>query len=634
MTAEALRSAHRGRLARARELAAQVAAGGGPFDSARVLEPLNDAAFELATVSSECGLLAEVHPDPAVREAAEDVDREASMLRTEILQQRAIYRALEAVDPAALDPIAARVRALTLRDMERAGVTLDEAERAGVRALQDELLALEQEFNRNIRDDVRAVQVGAAELAGLPDDYVAAHPPAADGRHVITTRYPDYIPFMSYSDSDEARRRLAMQYLERATPRNLAVLRSILEKRQTLARLLGYASWADYATADKMSGSADAAREFIERVYEATRESAAAEREAILARKRRADPDARGIGLWEHAYWVARLKAEAFAFDPRSVRPYFEYRRVKQAMFDLASRLFGLAFARVDEPEAWDPAVETYAVRQDGRPMGRISLDMHPREGKFSHAACFTWRPGGRTSGVHAVLVCNFPDPSATEGPALMDHGEVVTFFHEFGHLVHEIAHGAIPWVRVSGVAEWDFVEAPSQLLEEWIYDAEVLRTFATHVDTGEPIPEETVAHLRRARDFGRGLSVQRQLFFSAVSLALHERPASGIDTTSVVFELAARYSPTELIPGTHLEASFGHLEGYSALYYTYMWSLVIAKDMLGTFRAGLLDTIQARRYRDLVLAPGGTKPAAALVRDFLGRPYAFDAFREWLAPR
>jgi len=625
----------RARLDRARAILGSLRATRAPFTRTTVLEPLNELALELSNVGAEAGLFAEVHPDQGLRTAAEAIDRECAQLRTEILQDAAVLAAVRGVDPAGLDPLAQRVRELVLRDMRRSGAELGPAERERVRTLRDELLELGQEFSRNIRDDVRSIEVDDADLVGLPADWIAAHPTNAAGKRTITTDYPDAIPFMSYSASEEARRRLAFENLNRAAPRNLEVLGAMLAKRAELARLLGYPTWADFATADKMAGSAAAVRDFIARAFDATRESGAAERERILTEKRKADPGARAIGQWEHAYWIERIKAESFRFDPRSVRPYFEYRAVKAAVIDLASRLFGLTFTPVEQPGIWHPSVDTYAVTVDGKPMGRISLDMHPREGKFKHAACFTWRSGvGGKQEPHSVLVCNFPDPAAQPGPALMDHGEVVTFFHEFGHLVHNIVRGGIPWVRVGGVTEWDFVEAPSQFLEEWIFDAGVLRGFAKHVESGEAIPADLVARLREARDFGRAMFWQRQLFLSAVALELHQREPAGIDTTAVVRECAERYSPTRLLPDTHFEASFGHLEGYDASYYTYAYSQVISRDMLTGFPNGLMDIRQARRYRDLVLAAGGTKPAAQLVTDFLGRPYSFDAFAEWLAPR
>jgi len=463
---------------------------------------------------------------------------------------------------------------------------------------------------------------------------VKAHPAGEGGKVRITTDYPDYIPFLSYAKSGEARQALMRASHTRAVPVNLEILDRMLARRHELARILGYRTYAEYATEDKMIENAASAREFIERAYAASTEASAAEVKRLLAQKVRDGlPAETELYAHELTYLTERVKDEDLAFDARAVRPYFEYGRVKEAILELCSELFGLAFTKVDDP-LWHPAVETHDVTVDGARAGRISLDMFPREGKFNHAACFTYRPGvGGKQLPHYVLVCNFPDPSAQAGPALMEHGEVVTFFHEFGHLVHSIVRGTVPWVRLNQV-EWDFVEAPSQFLEEWIFDYDVLRRFAKHVETAEPITKELVERLRAARDFGRGVFVQRQLFLSAISLEYHDRDPQGLDTTALLFELAARYSPSTVDPESRFQASFGHLEGYTALYYTYLYSKVFALDLRSAFTNGLMDLVQAKRYRDLVLAPGGTKPAAMLVKDFLGRPFSFDAFRDWLAPR
>ena len=624
---------NRARLATARALLARIQKTAAPFSAANVLVPFNDLAAVLAEAGAEASLFGEVHPDAAVRTAADEIVRELSELRTILGQDRPLYDALEALDPAGLDPLARRVVELSRRDMRRSGIELDAAAQARVRAVRAELVEVEQEFSRNIRDDVREVALDPAQLAGLPADYVTAHPADANGRVHITTNYPDLIPFLTYATDGAARRALTVVNNTRAVPRNVEVLGDMLAKRQELAGLLGYANWAEYVTEDKMSGSAGAVREFIDRARDACVESAAGEYEDLLAAKRRDDPAAAFLGTWDTAYYTERVKAERYRFDGRELRPYFEYRAVRQAILDLASELFGLSFTAVDVA-LWHPSVETFDVAVDGVGMGRISLDMFPRDGKFKHAACFTLVPGiGGKRKPHSVLVCNFPDPSAQDGPALMQHSEVVTFFHEFGHLVHNIVRGDIPWVRLGGVAEWDFVEAPSQFLEEWIFDYGVLRRFARHVETGELIPEALVQRLRDARDFGRATGVQRQLMLAAIALRLHDREASGLDSTALVFETAKEFSPIVMPEGTAFQAAFGHLEGYTALYYTYMWSLVIAKDLQSAFTQGLMDRVQAKRYRDLVLAPGGTKPAAELVQDFLGRPYGFESFRAWLAP-
>lgn len=626
---------NRARIESARQHLIRIEQAGAAGGKDAVLGSLNALSLELSTAGSECNLLSEVHPDPETRASAEEIVREVSLFSSELGQHRGLYDALGALDDAGLDDLERRLVFLQRRDMKRSGVELGEAERERVRELRQELVAITQAFARNIRDDVRAIDVDPADLEGLPPDYVAAHPAGDGGKIRITTDYPDYIPFMSYAKSGEARKALMRAQNRRATPVNLEVLGRMLERRHELAGILGYRTYADYATEDKMIETSKAAREFIERAFDAAREAGTVEKHRLLALKKRQglkDPDE--LYDYELSYLTEQVKSSELAFDARTVRPYFEYRRVKDAVLELGAELFALTFTKVDV-KLWHPSVETYDVAVDGTPAGRISLDMFPRDGKFKHAACFSYRPGvGGKQLPHYVLVCNFPDPDAQSGPALMDHREVVTFFHEFGHLVHSTVRGGVPWVGLGQVAEWDFVEAPSQFLEEWIYDYGVLRRFAKHVETGEPIGKELVERLRAARDFGRGIFVQRQLFLSAVSLEYHDRDTKEIDTTKLVFELADRYSPSRLDPESRFQASFGHLEGYTAVYVTYLWSLVIAKDLLSAFSNGLMDKPLARRYRDRVLAPGGTKPAAVLVKDFLDRPFSFDAFREWLAPK
>src|SRR5438270_5191419 len=346
-------------------------------------------------------------------------------------------------------------------------------------------------------------------------DYVAAHPPGHDGHIHITTTYPDYYPFMTYAGSERARMALVHEFYNRAVPSNLAVLSHMLEKRHQLANLLGYSSWANYVTEDTMVGSATNAAAFLEHVQDAIRITVDAELCELLAFKRRQHSTAQAIGLWESLYYQQCAKAERCAFDARALRPYFEYRSVQQAILGLNHELFGFTFAPVAE-ELWHPSVETLNVEMDGERIGRISLDMHPRPGKYTHAACFHWRKGVAPWQLpHVVLVCNFPDPAAQSGPALLDHSEVVIFFHEFGHLVHALARGKASWVRLADPTERDFLEAPSQLMEEWIFDASVLRRFARHVETGEVIPVELVDSLRAARAFGRGLFAQWLLFRS-----------------------------------------------------------------------------------------------------------------------
>jgi len=605
----------------------------GPRGEANTLLPNHRIQLLLSNVGHRAGLLSEVHPEKAVREAAETAVQEVSAYATELSLHRGLYEALASVPMEGLAPDTRRHLEHTLRDFRRAGVDRDEPTRARLKELADKAVRLGQDFDRAIREDVRAVSLHPEQLAGLPADYIAAHPPGPDGRVRITTDYPDLLPFRQYAEDGEARRQLYLENTSRAWPGNERVFREILEVRAEQARLLGAPCWADYITEDKMSRAAQTVVEFLARVASVSEGPAARDVERLLQRKRRDFPAVTRVEDWEKAYYEQRVKQEQFAFDAQAVRPYFEFTRVREGLLAITSRLFDLRYVRVQEPSAWHPKVESYDVFQDDQKLGRIHLDLHPRPDKYKHAAQFPIVSG--VAGVQlpeGALICNFPDPEV-HSPALLDHDDVVTLFHEFGHLMHHLLGGRQRWLGFSGVAtEWDFVEAPSQMLEEWAWDPTTLRLFAHHIETDAPIPAELVERMRQANEFGKGAHTRHQVFYAQLSLLLHSRNPAELDITRTMIELQSRYSPFPYVEGTHFFASFGHLNGYSAMYYTYLWSLVIAKDLLGEFqRHGLLDAQTALRYRDSVLAPGGSRDAADLVQEFLGRPYGFEAFQAWL---
>ena len=621
------------RLDRARDLLARLAGVKGKRTLANTLVPYDQLMRELDRAGSATGLIQKVHPDSALREAADRSDRNVSALATEISLDRRVFDAVRGVDLRDADPVTRHYVGRILRDFRLAGVNRDSATRARIKKLREELVLIGQEFDRNILEDVRTIEVGsAAELAGLPEDYIAAHPPGPDGRIRLTTEYPDVFPVFTYARSDDLRRRLRTAFDNRAYPANMAVLDQMIARRHELARLLGYQSWADYAVADKMTGSAANASAFVDRVAAASEQAARRDYETLLARKRLDDPAATAINRWEVAYLRELVRRSDYDFDSQKVRPYFPYHRVKQGVLDLSARLFGVTFRRIEDAPVWHPSVEGWEMYEGGRLTGRFYLDMHPRPGKFGHAAHFRIRTGTTDGALpESALVCNFPGGDADE-PGLMDHGEVETFLHEFGHLMHSLL-ARQRWNGVSGVrTEWDFVEAPSQMLEEWSWDPGVLAGFARHYQTGQPIPRELVEQLERATRFGRALDVRTQMTYARISLSLYDRPPAEVNTDSIVDAVTKAYQPIPPMPGTHMQASFGHLNGYSAYYYTYMWSLVISKDLFSRFdRSDLLAAEPAVRYRRMILEPGGSAPAARLVEDFLGRPFSFDAWRRWL---
>jgi thimet oligopeptidase len=571
-----------------------------------------------------------------MRETAEKVSQKVSAFNTEVSLNHAVFEAIRGLDVSAGDAETKYYVTRLLRDFRLAGVDKDEATRQRIQALRDQLTELGQAFDRNIRTDLRSVKTDARELEGLPRDYIARHTPDANGQITLTIDYPDSLPIFSYAQNEDLRKRMFMEYNNRAYPKNVDVLDQLIARRAELARLIGFDTWANYITADKMVGSAANASQFIDRVIAASGPKSEREYATLLRRKQQDVKGAAVVNGWERAYYSEMVRKTEYAFDSQSVRPYFPFDRVQQGLLDVTGKLFGVTYRQAPGTPVWDPSVEAYEVFEDapnGRLLGRFYLDMHPRPNKFNHAAAFPIRTGLSNRQVpEAALVCNLPGGQPGD-PGLMTHEDVVTFFHEFGHLVHAMLSGRHDWIGISGITtEQDFVEAPSQMLEEWTWDPATLATFARHHDTNQPIPEALVTQMRRANEFGKALGVRQQMLYARLSLSIYDRDPKSVDTTALVKELTNRITPYPYVEGTHFQTSFGHLDGYSAVYYTYMWSLLIAKDFFGQFdRANLLAPAVARKYRDTVLAPGGSKPAVALVHDFLGRPFEYKAWEQWL---
>ena len=622
------------RLKQAQAAIDRMLAASGKRTIENTLVPLDEAYTYLDSASQQAGLMQEVHPDKAFREAAENISQKIAAFSTDLSLNRAVYDALVAMDISKADAETKFYVEKTLRQFRLAGVDKDEATRKKIKALNDELVLIGQEFARNIREDKDKVIVNnVAELDGLPQDFIDAHKPGPDGKITLTIDYPDSIPVLNYAKNGDLRKRMYFAYNNRAFPQNMAVLDKMAAKRYELANLLGFKTWADYITADKMIKTAANASDFITKIVAASTERAKREYQELLARKRKDDPKATQIDRWDSSYYSELVKRENYSFDGQKVRPYFPYQKVKQGVLDTSARLFSVSFKEVKNAPVWDPLVECWEIFEGGKLIGRFYLDMHPREGKYNHAAEFNVRNGVSGKQIpEATLVCNLPGADAND-PGLMEYDDVVTFFHEFGHLIHTLFAGHRKWIGTSGIqTEWDFVEAPSQMLEEWTRDAKTLQTFARHYKTNEPIPADLVAQMNRANEFGKGLHVGAQMVYARLSLSVYDRPPAEVNTDALVKKIYTEYSPIPLVDGTHMQTAFGHLDGYSAIYYTYMWSLVMAKDMFSRFdRNNLLDPVPAMLYRKTVLEPGGSKPAAELLEDFLGRKPSFDAYQTWL---
>jgi thimet oligopeptidase len=621
-------------LGEARQLLSQVLGVKEPRTVENTLEPFNQLHLALSRAESTAGLMAEVHPDPQIREEARLCGQEVNAFVTELGLDRGVYDAFAGVDVKTADAATRRYVEHTLRDLRRAGVDKDETARERLKALSQELVRLQQEFSKNLAEDVRSIELASAEqLKGLPADYVAAHKPGPDGKIRISTDYPDALPFLDYASDAELRRQLFVAFRSRGGAANDKILAQVLRLRAEKARLLGYKNWADYATEDKMMRSAAAAASFIDKAAKIALPRAQRDLRELLQRKRRDQPGAADIQQWDEKYYTRLLEKEKYAADPAAVREYFAYEQVKQGLLALTAEMYDVQYKPVTDANTWHADVEVYDVARGDTTLGRIYLDMHPRDGKFKHAAMFPYRVGVIGKQLpEGVLVCNFPDPR-TGQPALMGHNEVTTMFHEFGHLMHHVLGGQQRWAVQSGSAtEWDFVEAPSQMFEEWAWHHDVLQRFARHHRTGEVIPAALVQRMRQAQKLGLGLHVRRQMALSALSLELHTADPERLEIEAIVRRTHAKYHMLPFAEGTRFQAGFGHLMEYTALYYTYMWSLVLARDLVSPFeRYGILDKRWVQKYRDTILAPGGSKDAVVLVRDFLGRPFDYGSFQRYL---
>jgi thimet oligopeptidase len=631
--AGAFRALNQKRLAYARAEIAKLVAVQGPHTVANTLTPYDEASRALDAADNQSGLIEEVHPDSTVRQASEAVSQEVATARSEIALDRRVYDALAAIRLEGVDAETKFYITRELRDFRLAGVDQDAATRARIKQLREELVKYGQDFDRNIRTGVRTIQVKPGDLTGLPQDFIAAHKPGADGMITLDTNYPDYIPTESYCSNDDVRRRLYIEFNNRAYPANEAVLRRMIEARDSLAKRVGFPDWADCITANQMSGNAKNVRDFIDKIVAASGPSAERDFKVLLAAKQKDDPKATNLNFWDVSYYTEQVKRSSYSFDSQSIRPYLPFTEVRQGVLDVASQLFGLTFKPVQGVAVWDPSVECFEVYDGAKKIGRFYLDMHPRDNKYKHAAEFTIRTGIEGKQLpEAALVCNLPGGVAGD-PGLCEIADVNTMFHEFGHLMHEIIGGHRRWCGTSGIkTEHDFVEAPSQMLEEWMQDPSVLQTFAKQYQSGEAVPADLVHRMKRANEFGKGLAVRRQMVYADLSLSIYDHDPAKVDVDGIAKDLVGRYQPYPYLDETHFPCAFGHLDGYSAVYYTYMWSLVIAKDMFSAFdHDHLLDAKVATRYKNAVLAKGGSRPAGDLVADFLGRPFSFESYKKWL---
>ena len=590
----------------------------------RVLDAWDANTTALEDIVGPIAILNNVHPDKAVRDAADAAMRDISSFHVEVLQNEALFERVRAVSPET--PSQARLKKDLIEAFEDSGVALPPEPRARAKAIVERLTVLNQDFARNIRDNETRVTFTPEECEGVPAAYLARVPKDASGRIVLGFDYPDFNPFMANAANEEARRRYYMAYLQRGTPRNLEILDEIVSLRKELAGLYGLPSYAAYVTRRRMAGTPDAVDRFLADVRDVVRsveERDLQELRAVKAELTHTPVDRVTLSRWDVSYVSERLRERRYSIDQEALRKYFPMPGTLDWLLAIISRLYGLRFERAAVP-VWHDDVLYYDVLDQATNafVGGVYLDLYPREGKFTHAAAWAVRGVSRRASRTpiTVLVTNFDRSGLT-------HDEVETFFHEFGHVLHGILSETYYNEHAGTNVERDFVEVPSQIFEEWTRRLETLETIKEFCPDAPVMDAALVDRLNAARRFGQGIQYARQYLYAVFDMTLYGPEPGRAMETWVGME---RVTPLGYLSGTEFPGTFAHIAGgYAAGYYGYMWAEVIALDMLSAFGVKLMDPEVGRRFRSEILARGGEETARVLVERFLGRPVDTKAFFE-----
>ena len=608
-----------------------VATRDGERTFANTLGALEAATDGVSQASGQYAFMAYVATDADLREAGRAAEERIDKYLIDLSFREDLYAAIRAYAGRgeALGPDEQRLLDFELRDYRRNGFELAEAQRARVRELSDELVSLGVAFQKNINEWDDGILVSRGEMAGLPEPFIdSLRTEEVDGetRYRVSLDYPELFPFMGKAQSSELRRALFSKEQVKGGDGNVAVLERALAARREVAALLGYDSWASYAHEVCMSKERERVASFLADLRERLTVKAEADVELM------AEVNGGPVNIWDWRYCHDQLLQTRFAVDDFEVAQYFPLDACLDGLFAVSQDLLGVRFeARPDAP-VWHEDVQAFDVYEaDGdEAFARFYMDLFPRPNTYGHAAAFTLRggrrlPDGSYQKPVSAIVANFTKPSA-EAPSLLRHSEVETLFHEFGHILHQTLTRAT-YGRFSGTrTERDFVEAPSQMLEHWVWDREVLASFTRHYETGEPLPDSLLDAMLAAKTLSSGVMMVRQLYFAHLDQAYHAPGFEG-DSTAATRELH-EITTFPYTPDTHFQSGWGHLFGYDARYYGYLWSHVFGDDMFTRFEdAGLLNAELGAEYRRMVLERGGSVDGDQLVRDFLGREPNSDAF-------
>jgi thimet oligopeptidase len=595
-------------------------------------------AFENATAdlndeTSPLTFMGYVSTDEAVSAEGSECEEKLGQYFVDIFTRRGIYDAL--ADLRTNDPRKSRLLSQVLLSFEQNGLKLDNDTLARVKELKSKLAAKETQFSTNLNTDKSNVVFAAEEMAGAQTDFLERLEKTADGKYIVTTKSTDYVDLMQNVSVAETRRKMMTAYLNRGGMPNTLLLQEAVALRAEIGQLLGFANWADYRTANRMAKNSQNALEFLISLKDKLALRNQKDFEQLLKFKQEQDPSATGLNQWDITYMSNQLQKRDYSLDNEKIREYFPAETVVAGTFEVYSKLLGVKYVQITDAKVWADGVKLYEVRdaKDDLLLAYFYMDLIPRAGKYGHAAAFPLisgrvLPTGKYSDPVAAMVANMAPP-ANGKPALLSHDDVETFFHEFGHIMHQTLTRA-PYASLSGssVAQ-DFVEAPSQMLENWVWSPSILKVISGHyLNPQEKLPTDLLQKMLAARNFQQGAAYTKQLLYALFDMSIHTQngPVNVQETYDMLYREIVGQEP---IAGNHFPGTFGHMMGgYDAGYYGYLWSEVYAQDMFTQFPANdLTDSDVGGRYRNVILEQGGMKDALTLLREFLGRDPNPEAF-------
>jgi len=608
-----------GALAAARKAVSAMAAkqgSGGLFDEWNRLSITTDGPI------SDIYLLGEVHPDKAVRDAAEPCLQKYTAFNTELFQNEKLYARVKAAKPA--NAHQAKLKKDLIDGFEDSGVALPADRRARAKQIFDKLEELRQVFDRNVRDDPTKVSFTPAELEGMPPAWIKAHESRKDasGNYVLDLKYPSYIPFLQNAKSEAARKRYYVAKLNEGGAANLDLLDQIFRLRKELAGLYELPTFAHYVLRRRMVEKPEVVFKFLDDVKGAVTELEKKELQELRAEKAK-DLDKplaeTRIERWDVSYYQERVRRTRYSVDQQKLRAYFPTDKSIDYVFAVSQRLYGVKFNEV-KVKTWHPDVRYFDVvdAKTGAFLSGFYLDLFPREGKYNHAAAFGQRNASRVAGRTplSALVTNFDRQG-------LDHRELETLMHEFGHVLHKVL-SRTDYVD-HGSVKRDFVEAPSQMFEEWARREQPLALFKQVCPACPQLTRAEIEQLDAARKYGQGTRYARQWLYAIFDMTLSTEPQPPL----ALWKKLESATPLGYVEGTSFPSAFSHIagSGYAAGYYGYMWSEVIALDMLSAFKKDMLDPKVGLKYRHDILEQGGQQEEMQEVRNFLGREPSSEAF-------